>query len=75
MINQMIFKFEKYWSKFSIVLAIVVVLDPRYKLCLIKYYYMKIYRVDSKEYDNVNKKDNQIFYVVLRLQAPQLTVS
>jgi hypothetical protein len=52
----MISKFEKYWLAFSIVLAIAVILDPRYKLCLVKYYYTKIYGVDSKEHDDVHKK-------------------
>jgi hypothetical protein len=61
MATQMISKFEKYWSKFSVVLAIVVVLDPHYKLRLIKYYYTKIYGVYSKEYDNVQKKLTKLF--------------
>jgi hypothetical protein len=55
MANQMISKFEKYLLEFSVVLAIVVVLDPRYKLRLVKYYYTKIYKVDSNEYENVHK--------------------
>ena len=61
MANQMISKFEKYWSKFNVVLAIVVVLDPHYKLRLVKYYYTKIYGIDSKEYDNVQKKLTKLF--------------
>jgi hypothetical protein len=61
MANQMISKFEKYWSEFSVVLAIAVVLDPRYKLRLVKYYYTKIYGVKSMEYDNVQKKLTKIF--------------
>ena len=61
MADQMISKFEKYWSKFSVVLAIVVVLNPCYKLCLVKYYYTKIYRVDSNEYENIHKKLTKLF--------------
>jgi hypothetical protein len=61
MATQIIFKFEKYWSKFSVVLAIVVVLDPHYKLRLVKYYYTKIYGVDYKEYDNIQKKLTKLF--------------
>jgi hypothetical protein len=55
MASQMISKFEKYWSEFSLVMAIIVVSDPRYKLCLVKYYNMKIYGAESQEYENVTK--------------------
>jgi hypothetical protein len=61
MASQMISKFEKYWSEFSLVLAIVVVLDPRYKLRLVKYYYMKIYGAESQEYENVTKTLTKLF--------------
>jgi hypothetical protein len=43
------------------VLAIAVVLDPRYKLYLVKYYYTKIYGVESMEYDNVKEKLTKLF--------------
>jgi hypothetical protein len=59
--NQMISNFEKYWSKFNVVLAITVVLNPRYKLRLVKYYYTKIYGVESMEYDNVQRKLTKLF--------------
>ncbi|XP_062150423.1 zinc finger BED domain-containing protein RICESLEEPER 2-like [Alnus glutinosa] len=61
MTSQMISKFEKYWSEFSLVLAIVVVLDPRYNLDLVKYYYTKIYRAESQEYENVTKTLTKLF--------------
>jgi hypothetical protein len=61
MASQMISKFEKYWSKLSLVLAIAVVLDPRYKLRLVKYYYTKIYGADSQEYENVTKMLTKLF--------------
>jgi hypothetical protein len=61
MASQMISKFEKYWSKFNLVLAIAVVLDPRYKLHLVKYYYMKIYGTESQEYKNVMKMLTKLF--------------
>ena len=61
MANQMISKFEKYWSEFSVVLAIAVVLDPRYKLRLVKYYYTKIYGDESMEYANVKEKLTKLF--------------
>jgi hypothetical protein len=48
MASQMISKFEKYWSELNLVLVIAVVLDPRYKLRLVKYYYTKIYGTESQ---------------------------
>jgi hypothetical protein len=72
MANQMISKFEKYWLEFSVMLAIVVVLDSRYKLRLVKYYYMKIYGDESMEYANVKDPNFLWSIVLLRLQAPQL---
>ncbi|XP_062170507.1 zinc finger BED domain-containing protein RICESLEEPER 1-like [Alnus glutinosa] len=64
MASQTISKFEKYWSEFSLVLAIAVVLDPRYKLHLVKYYYTKIYGAESQEYENVTKTLTKPFYGV-----------
>jgi hypothetical protein len=61
MANQMISKFEKYWLEFSVVLAIAIVLDPRYKLRLVKYYYTKIYGDESMEYANVKEKLTKLF--------------
>jgi len=64
MASQIISKFEKYWSEFSLVLAIAVVLDPRYKLRLVNYYYTKIYGAESQEYENVTKTLTKPFYGV-----------
>ena len=62
MATQIIFKFEKYWSEFGIVLAIAVILDSRYKLHFVNYYYTKIYGVmDSVEFVNVCDKLVQLF--------------
>lgn len=36
-------KFDIYWSKCSLSLAIAAVLDPRYKMKIVEYYYTKIY--------------------------------
>jgi hypothetical protein len=61
MASQMISKFEKYWSEFNLVLAIAVVLDPRYKLRLVKYYYTRIYGADSQEYEHVTNTLTKLF--------------
>lgn len=60
MANKMIEKYEKYWNESHGFLAVAVVLDPRFKLSLIKYYYIKLFgqrgpemveRVKSSCYD------------------------
>ena len=62
MATQMISKFEKYWFEFSEALAIAIILDPRYKLHLVNYYYTKIYGVmDSLQFENVHEKLKSLF--------------
>nr|XP_043629941.1 zinc finger BED domain-containing protein RICESLEEPER 2-like [Erigeron canadensis] len=46
-------KFKKYWSDFSLTLAIAVVFDPRYKLHFIEWSYNKIYGADNCQYSDV----------------------
>ncbi|KAJ1380629.1 Zinc finger, BED-type [Sesbania bispinosa] len=36
-------KFDKYWGKCSLALAVAAVLDPRFKMKLVEYYYSLIY--------------------------------
>jgi hypothetical protein len=62
MATQMISKFEKYWFEFSEVLAIVVILNRRYKLHLVNYYYIKIYGImDSLQFENARDKLKSLF--------------
>lgn len=42
-------KFDKYWSKCSLGLAIAAILDPRFKMKLVEYYYPKIYNNDAPD--------------------------
>ncbi|KAI9187183.1 hypothetical protein LWI28_025222 [Acer negundo] len=41
-------KFEKYWDKIHRVIAVAVVLDPRYKMDLIDYFFPKMYGIDCE---------------------------
>ncbi|CAL5393814.1 unnamed protein product [Camellia sinensis] len=40
-------KFDRYWSKCSLALAIAAILDPRFKMKLIEYYYPQIFGSDA----------------------------
>ncbi|KAK6263652.1 hypothetical protein SCA6_019086, partial [Theobroma cacao] len=53
MSTQMLVKFVKYWSDFSLILAIAVILDPRYKIHFVEWSYGKLYGNDSTQFKNV----------------------
>jgi hypothetical protein len=55
MVTEMKIKFDKYWSDYSLILSCAAVLDPRYKLNLIKYCYKKIHVDESTAEEQVNK--------------------
>lgn len=63
MATQMIGKFEKYWSSFNEMLAMAVVLDPRYKLNFVGWAYRRLYGHDDAQVhlDNFRKKLFDIF--------------
>ncbi|KAK9132321.1 hypothetical protein Scep_011849 [Stephania cephalantha] len=43
-------KFDTYWSICGLVLAIAAILDPRYKMKLVEYYYRQIYGSNAQDY-------------------------
>ncbi|XP_038978186.1 zinc finger BED domain-containing protein DAYSLEEPER-like [Phoenix dactylifera] len=49
MTRQMYQKFEKYWSDHSLILAMAVILDPRYKFQFVDYCYKKLNGYGSTE--------------------------
>jgi hypothetical protein len=68
MVVAMSAKFEKYWKKSSIALAVACFLDPRYKKRVIEFYmkrfYGDLYQVQLEEFLSVIKKLYQ-FYATL----------
>ncbi|XP_060969020.1 zinc finger BED domain-containing protein RICESLEEPER 2-like [Cannabis sativa] len=56
MASKMWVKFQKYWSDFSPILTIAAILDPRYKLEVVEFCYIKAYGEDSKEFKVLYEK-------------------
>lgn len=56
MASSMILKFDKYWSMINGVMAIGAILDPRYKMTLLNYFFPLMYGCDApKELERVMK--------------------
>ncbi|KAF5467968.1 hypothetical protein F2P56_012168, partial [Juglans regia] len=70
---KMLAKFEKYWSEFNVLLAIAVILDPRYKLHFVDFSYTKLYGECSIEYMNVRSKMSSLFMEYGSSSAPTTT--
>ncbi|PSS05926.1 Zinc finger BED domain-containing protein [Actinidia chinensis var. chinensis] len=51
-------KFDKYWNKCNLALAIAAILDPRFKMKLVEYYYPQIYGSDAP--DHIKEVSNGI---------------
>ena len=47
MAENMLAKFNSYLAKVSVVMAVTVILDPRYKMKLLEFYYSNIYGDNS----------------------------
>ncbi|KAK2655909.1 hypothetical protein Ddye_008961 [Dipteronia dyeriana] len=58
---QMYSKYHKYWGQFSVILAIALILDPRYKMTFVEFAYKKVYGIDSSEVDIVRSKLLSLF--------------
>ncbi|KAK9951399.1 hypothetical protein M0R45_006841 [Rubus argutus] len=43
-------KFDKYWEDCSLVLAVAIVFDPRFKMDLVEYYYDRLHGFDAHKY-------------------------
>ena len=55
----MLEKFDSYWSVVNGIMCIAVIVDPKYKMKIMKFYYQKVYgRRGSEEIEKIE----QIFY-------------
>ncbi|KAI5662940.1 hypothetical protein M9H77_22263 [Catharanthus roseus] len=63
MVGPMKQKFEKYWEESCLVLGIAVVLDPRFKMNLVEFYYDAIYGSGAYRYVERVKNAFQDLYI------------
>ncbi|TYH24331.1 hypothetical protein ES288_A03G083300v1 [Gossypium darwinii] len=50
MVKQMQEKFNKYWVEYSLILSCAAILDPRYKLNYVQYYFTTIYSIHASNF-------------------------
>ncbi|XP_058783620.1 zinc finger BED domain-containing protein RICESLEEPER 2-like [Vicia villosa] len=76
MAERMMIKFEKYWSDYSVVLALGAALDPRIKLTSLEYMYEKVVSLTSKLKTNeIKQKLYTLFEMYRRLHTSSSTIS
>ncbi|KAL0012131.1 hypothetical protein SO802_007239 [Lithocarpus litseifolius] len=59
MAAKMLAKFDKYWSDVHDIMSLAIVLDPRYKLMLLTFFFNKMY--GSKANEEIDKVKNLLF--------------
>jgi hypothetical protein len=50
--KKMLIKWEKYWTGGNTILALACVLDPRYKMAVVEYYFKELYTGDWEMFMN-----------------------
>ncbi|KAF7806426.1 zinc finger BED domain-containing protein DAYSLEEPER-like [Senna tora] len=64
-------KIDKYWRDCSLVLAIAVVMDPRFKMKLVEFSFSKVYGDDAHEYIKiVDDGIHELFHEYVALPLP-----
>ncbi|XP_028778796.1 zinc finger BED domain-containing protein RICESLEEPER 2-like [Neltuma alba] len=62
MVASMLEKFDKYWSDYSVILAIAIILDPRMKFDIIRFSYAQLDPVNHTEkIEHIRKKMYLVF--------------
>ncbi|CAK9175642.1 unnamed protein product [Ilex paraguariensis] len=64
-------KFDKYWKSSCLILAIAVVMDPRFKMKLVEFSFSKIYGEDAATYVKiVDEGIHELFHEYVALPLP-----
>ncbi|CAL8163808.1 unnamed protein product [Prunus armeniaca] len=75
MATQMMEKFDKYWKEYSLILAIAVILDPRYKIQFVEFCYKRLYGYNSEEMTKVRDLLFSLFDLYFRIYSSSEYVS
>lgn len=75
MATQMMEKFDKYWKKYSLILAVAVILDPRYKIQFVEFCYKRLYGYNSEEMTKVRDMLFSLFDLYFRIYSSSESVS
>ena len=67
MAEKMLQKFDSYWSVIHVIMGVATVLDPRYKMELLEFYFESIYPIDF--FSQVNRIRNLCYDLVSEYQA------
>ncbi|KAK6915069.1 hAT-like transposase, RNase-H fold [Dillenia turbinata] len=67
-------KFDKYWRDCCLVLAIAVVMDPRFKMKLVEFSFSKIYGEGGEAWTKmVDDATHELFLEYITLTLPEAT--
>ncbi|CAL9020868.1 unnamed protein product [Prunus brigantina] len=75
MATQIMEKFDKYWKEYSLILAIVVILDPRYKIQFVEFCYKMLYGYNSEEITKVCDMLFALFDLYVQIYSTSESVS
>lgn len=73
-VGKMYERYEQYWKDCSLILAIAVIMDPRFKMKLVEYSFSKIYGEDASAYVKVVNDGIHDLYLEYDSQPSSLTL-
>ncbi|CAL9008221.1 unnamed protein product [Prunus brigantina] len=75
MATQMMEKFDKYWKEYNLILAIAVILDPRYKIQFVEFCYKRLYGTNSQEMAKVRDMICSLFDLYVQIHSKAESVA